>query len=627
MNRYRNYGRLDDEPELIGDAAFQALDMRTDAALLGPGVVTLSENMRFEPQGAQVRHGIALKIAPGATLAQIRWVGIYRPEGDNPRLALVTETALVLFDPTDQSLTSYAYPGAETVASTDPVDFVQAAISSGTLGTAWILRGLAKTALKFDPASVGTEMSTDASFQPGLFSLFTQDRIAVASGGSTQTHSQEISTSDFLDFSTWSTLNQLKILYGGDDYLTGMIAYQKDYVIIAARSRFFIAYFAPSFTATGYDGNLNTLNTWLRDLTRQAGCVGRRALLEAAGQIWFLSDKAIYAFTPQLDNELTVLGDPISGPIEPILKNLNASAASGAVFQQLGGRIYCAMPINPDAVKISSIAISGAGPSYTATVTTETGHGLFAGDTVLISGTLTTAANGLQTVVSVTDATTFTYATSASAVTTGQRARSQKQVTRNNRIAVFNTMLKRAAGSPGEWESIDKLPSGLYADFLTVCEDAAGVRRLWIIDKNLGPAIYEEGDVDEVGRGTGGLRLQFRLTARLSIANFESVPIAGRIKSRTLRWGAFARHVRAGEARLTLEDGDAGTLTVSVRSPDRTEWISTRTFDDTNTDSAARKRCGKRGLEADLEVQSTSGRPVVRALQVEMTASGRVAEE
>ena len=33
MNRYRNYGALDDQPELIGDAGFSKLDMLTDPAM------------------------------------------------------------------------------------------------------------------------------------------------------------------------------------------------------------------------------------------------------------------------------------------------------------------------------------------------------------------------------------------------------------------------------------------------------------------------------------------------------------------------------------------------------------------------------------------------------------------
>jgi hypothetical protein len=147
------------------------------------------------------------------------------------------------------------------------------------------------------------------------------------------------------------------------------------------------------------------------------------------------------------------------------------------------------------------------------------------------------------------------------------------------------------------------------------------------VDRDNGPAVYEEGDFEETSDAVGGLALPFTLPAYLSAANFQSVPVAGRIKSRSFRWGAFPRHVRAVEARLKTRANDQGTLTALVRTPDRGNWETTRTWDDTNEDTAVRKRCGKRGLEAEITVTSVAGRPIVRSLGVEITEAGRVAEE
>ncbi len=57
MNRYRQYNGNDDVPEILGDGALRRLDMRTDSATLPEGTAQLSENFRFDSQGARVRGG------------------------------------------------------------------------------------------------------------------------------------------------------------------------------------------------------------------------------------------------------------------------------------------------------------------------------------------------------------------------------------------------------------------------------------------------------------------------------------------------------------------------------------------------------------------------------------------
>lgn len=593
-------------PEPVGDVPSGPLDMRADPSLLVAGAVRKSENFRVSDAGRQVRGGIALQLPPGTTVSNVRFVSIYRPDDENDRIAFICAESLVLFDPVDQSVTTYAYPVGEDVDAADPVDFIQGGVGSGTTPTAYILRGLVKTALEFD----GSTVAVEANFRKSKFGIYVQDRMAVASAD------QEVSTSDFLDFETWALLAQFQVLKGGDDKLMGFLAYQKDYVVLGCRKKFMIAYFVPQVGVAGYEGGLNVRDSWLRDLTKQAGLTGRRAFIEANGALWALSDGAIFSFVPRLDQELTVLGDPVSGPIEPIMKNLASGYASGADFKQLGGRIYCAMPISDDAVKVASVAVSGG----VATVTTETAHGLEAGETAQLTGALIALLNGVKTVASV-DGLSFTFSTAASdGVNAGTRVRMQRLATRNNVIAVFNTHING-------WESIDRLPRGLYADYLLVADDAAGKRRLWMIDREVGPCLYEEGDFDETGTAVGGLRLQFRLQARLSQANYQAVSIAGKLISRTLRWGGFVRRVNSGHVRLALVDGDGGNVTVRVKSPDRAEWTGSRSFAYVDrADVGARKQCGMRGLEAEVEVTTTRGRPVVRTLEVETVTNGTVAE-
>jgi hypothetical protein len=620
MNRYRSNTPLDDVPEPIGDVPAGPLDMRSDPALLAATYVRCSENFRVSPGGGafpgrQVRAGIARQLGAGDTIQTILFAGIYRPDNDHDRLALVTASRLILFDHADKSVASYDFPVGETITPGEAVDFVQGGVAGGTIPTAWILRGLVKEPLKFDGASV----TVDSDFEKGDFGLFYQDRMAVAGPGSRQ----EVSVSDYLDFTTWTLLNQFKILYGGDDYLVTLFPYQKDYVIIGTRKRFFVAYFAPGIGATGYSGGLVARDTFLRDVTREAGPIGRRAILEANGLIWFITDNGIYAFQPRLDLELTVLGEPLSAPIAPIMQRLSAGYAGGACIERLGERIYFAMPISDEPIKLTAASaalqpllvlvfnLPGLlGGGYLATFTSETPHNLTSGELVEIKGASDIYYNGLFTVASVVNSTQFTISLALTdSEVLGTRATVQRIATRNNIIAVYNLAL------PG-WESIDVLPSAVRADWLRVSD--YGSRR---------PCLYEEGEQDEIGEDLDGLKLVFDLPALLSATNFASAPIAGRLVSRTLRWGAFPREVRACEVRLTLLPGDSGTITYTVKTPDRGTWTTTRTFDDSVADTSARKRCGKRGLEAEIEINSATGRPAVRSWAAEVTAAGRVAEE
>lgn len=623
MNRYRNFGPLDDVPEITGDAAFTRLDMQSDPATLPPGALQVSENFRFDTR--QVRNGIALQFQAGTFIGSILFAGVYRPDTSNDRFAFVTEHALVLFNPANQTVTTYYFPSGETVGVGDPVDLVQAGVSSGTLPDLYILRGFDKDALKFD----GAVVTTVPAFQRGEFGLFYQDRIAV------NATTQAMKVSDFLDFTTWTQLNQFQIEKGGDDFLIGLFAYRNDLVVIGSRKRFFLAFFDPATASGGYSGGLNANTSFLRDLTREAGPVGRRAMKEAAGRIWFITDNAIYAFVPQLDQELTVLGEPISAPIQPIMNRMSANYAAGACIEHYGYRLYFAMPISDEPVNVSLITVESQStvgidlpfdlPALLATgsiaiVTTSSSHNLRPNALVQISGAVDPLLNGVFTVLTTPDDTSFTITTDAIAgASVGDRVTAQQIATRNNVVAVYNLNLDA-------WESIDFPPSGLSIDYLRVVDYGAR-RRLWAVDQDLGPALYEEGSVDVIGQITGGVDVPFDLPVELSSSNFASAPIPSTVKSRRYRF-PYARQVRCAEATLQLAAGDSGTVTLNVRTPQSNVWTKDRSFSSSASgDRGGRIRCGKRALEAELEVTTATGRPLVRTLSVETAAVGRAQEE
>jgi len=640
MNSYRNFGPNDDQVQPVGDRAFLGLDLRSDATTLPAGIVARSENGRMETYGWQVRAGIARQLTAGDTVETIFCAGVYRPADDNDRIAMVNASRLTLFNPEDQSTARYDYPAGQTVTVDDQVELIQGGVSVGTVPDLYILRGFDKAVLKFN----GSSVAVDSNFRKGRTGIFTQDRMAVIDS------LWSIAASDYLDFTTWSALAQFNITKGGDEYLVHLREYQKDYVLIGSRKRWFIAHFDPQVSTTqgvGYAGGLQD-TSFLRSLTREGGIVGKRASAEVNGRIWVVKDRSIYAFVPRLDNELTVLGEPIGADIQPLLDRMSSDFSERCSIQPLGQRVYCALAISAPKVKISSVVVGAEstalelpfdlpavlGGGYIVTLTTETDHGLATGDLIQITGAIDDGVNGRRRLVtSVTDSRTFTIdITDSNGLGVGERAYVQKIAERPNCIAVWNLALPtppgRSSDRPtGNWESIDFLPSGVFADFL-VLADANGSRRLWLVDEDLGPCLYEEGETDEITDEVGGLSLPFDLPAELSASNFGSVPVAGALKSRVYQWGELSREVKNGKVRVNLAGDDAGTVTLTVRTPGRTPYVAAKDFDGlTQTDDTLRVRAGRRGIEADLELVSTSGRPAVRALTVEVMNTGRDKED
>jgi hypothetical protein len=627
MNRYASYGRLDDVPEVVGDAGFTRLDMLTDPALLEQGELAASENLRFDANGTTVRAGIARQFPAGSGVGRIYGVCGFKPNADEDYLALATDTLLVIFNLATQQFTYANYPSSQTINQDDAVDLVQAGVGAGTLPEIYVLRGPDKTVLKFD---ANTGATTAASgFAPGSFALFYQDRIAVADR-------QNVKISDFLNFTQFSLLNQFQILKGGDDYLQCFMPYQRDYVLIGTRQGWFIAFFDSNVGAGGYTGALSD-SSFLRLLTREAGPVGPRAAIEAMGLIWFITGGAIYAFQPQLDNQLTVLGQPISAEIQPIMDRMCVRYASRACVERYGYRLYFALPISDVPVAVTSVAIT---PKFTAGLllpftlpttlstsalvkfTTAADHGLVDGDRVQITNSVDAGLNGEFAVTTVASSTEFNIATNiADTAIIGSRVKMQRLATRNNVIAVYNLNNKG-------WESIDWLPSAIRADWLRPVEHAAQ-RRLMLIDQDLGPFLYEETEADDIGDIAGGISLPFTLPITLSSANIVTQPIHGRLLTRCYRWGVQPRKVTKAEVRGTLDADSTLSLALMARNPNYRLWRATRDFtaaDFQTTDVPLRKLCGERALEAQVEIITTSGRPTFRSVSVETMQVGKVEE-
>jgi hypothetical protein len=607
------------KPVLDGDAAFVGVDLRTHPAELPPGVLSVAENVRMTDGKPQPRGGVAWQTPAGLPLGgAILHAGVYRPDAGYDRLALIQKERLLLWDTTTGLFDVVWYPTAETVEAAEAKDWIQAGIGSGTTREGYILRGFGKTVLKYDGSSIAALADPSGTpptggFLRGEFGLFYQDRIAV------NYTEQGVGVSDFLDFTAWSQLSQFQILAGGDDRLMGAIPFQGDKVLIAGRKSIHVAYFDPATGSGAYDGNLKGETSWLRQITRRFGCVARRTLIEDGGTVYFLSDHGFVMLSATLDLELIGTQVALTSRLQPVMDRLSANYAGMACAVSDRERIYLALPINPEAVRVSR-----AEPDIVGSVihTTEA-HGLEAGDLIEMSGfpEIARTLNGLHYVGRVVSETSFEVSARASVSETiwgANRTWVQQVVQRNNTILVLN---RAQSGSPDGrpyWESVDTLPAGVFADFLVVA-DAGSQRRVWMVDQNYGPALIEEGIGDEDGTYSGGIPVPTLLPVKLGTPNYFQTPTSARARTRRYSWGNIAQSkpVRNGRARMALELGDEASVTLRVYGPDEALTTSTETAQDLAADDVVTVGLGCRGTSAEVEVTFTAGSPVLNSVSVE----------
>lgn len=102
---------------------------------------------------------------------------------------------------------------------------------------------------------------------------------------------------------------------------------------------------------------------------------------------------------------------------------------------------------------ISGFTFAGGGPTYTATATTSTAHGLTTGNSVTISGaTGNTSVNGIFT-VTVTTSTEFTITVTSSASVTGSPVVIQNPGLKKITWANFQTQMVASAGTAAQYRA------------------------------------------------------------------------------------------------------------------------------------------------------------------------------
>jgi hypothetical protein len=147
----------------------------------------------------------------------------------------------------------------------------------------------------------------------------------------------EIAVSDILDTTTFDQIeNQFRISGGTADYVVGMHGFYDDALVVLNRNSLHIV--------KGTQGSL--LDTSVRELTSEIGCLARKSVVMRGNAMMFLSDDGVYAVEFLNDYNLRGADEPISKNIQPYIDRINKDYADRAVGVLFDNRYYLAVPLD-----------------------------------------------------------------------------------------------------------------------------------------------------------------------------------------------------------------------------------------------------------------------------------------
>jgi hypothetical protein len=163
----------------------------------------------------------------------------------------------------------------------------------------------------------------------------------------------EIAVSDILDTTTFDQIeNQFRISGGTADYVVGMHGFYDDALVVLNRNSLYIV--------KGTLGSL--LDTQVKELTSEIGCLARKSVVMRGNTMMFLSDDGVYSLEFLNDYNLRGSDEPISKNIQPYIDRINKNYAADAVGILYDNRYYLAValdsaPGNNDAQGNNSVLV------------------------------------------------------------------------------------------------------------------------------------------------------------------------------------------------------------------------------------------------------------------------------
>ena len=152
-------------------------------------------------------------------------------------------------------------------------------------------------------------------------------------------HSRDlVAVSDYLNYTRYQpVLSNFRINQGSEDKLVALVKYDQSTVICFKEHSV--------YAVRNLYGNM--ADTYLDELTRTSGLIGKKAAITVGKDIWYLSDqRGVVSLSVSESGKLQGLDVPISEPIQPLIDRINWKAATNAVAAYHNNRYYLAVPID-----------------------------------------------------------------------------------------------------------------------------------------------------------------------------------------------------------------------------------------------------------------------------------------
>lgn len=334
-----------------GDQGFIGLNSRDNPVTLQPGLVTKSQNFRFNRGIAEVRKGS--KRYTFTTLAGNTIYGacLYVGSTGLEQFVLVVSNGIFLYNPdADTASNLIQFPAGETVDSIEDVDVYQAQSS----GYVYITRGFGKSVLRWDGLVGSTghivipDNTSHHNYPNANHAIYYGNRHIV------QIDSNTIRVSHYLEDSKWSALDMFRINDGSNDTLIAITPWTLNEFVLFMRNSIFYA--SVGVGAYLLSDPATEDNSYVKSLATDIGCLARKSVVQAGGGIIFLSDNGVYILNPasasgasQASPEgmrLLTLAEPLSAPIDDVISRINYNYASNATAIYWENRYYLAVPLD-----------------------------------------------------------------------------------------------------------------------------------------------------------------------------------------------------------------------------------------------------------------------------------------
>tara|TARA_R110000824_G_scaffold55389_3_gene152653 strand:- start:130 stop:2601 length:2472 start_codon:yes stop_codon:yes gene_type:complete len=147
-----------------------------------------------------------------------------------------------------------------------------------------------------------------------------------------------VAVSDYLNYTRYQpVMSNFRINQGSEDKLVALVKFDQSTVVCFKEHSV--------YAVRNIYGNL--ADTFLDELTRTSGLIGKKAVTTVGKDIWYLSDqRGVVSLSVSESGKLQGLDVPISEPIQPLIDRINWKAAPNAVAAYHQSRYYLAVPID-----------------------------------------------------------------------------------------------------------------------------------------------------------------------------------------------------------------------------------------------------------------------------------------